>query len=114
MGASILSGAVLTPLLLPWLPGRAFSVKGLGVGLLFALAVLLFTGTLHHLTMAGTLALLVSIPAMSGYLAMSFTGSSTFTSLSGVRKEMRFALPLEIGGTAAGLALWITVVLMGG
>jgi len=26
---AILSGAVLTPLLLPWLPGRAFSLKGL-------------------------------------------------------------------------------------
>ncbi|MGD0229520.1 MAG: mercury methylation corrinoid protein HgcA [Syntrophorhabdales bacterium] len=114
MGASILAGAVLTPLLLPWLPGRAFSTKGLGVGLLPALAAFLFTGTLHHFTIAGTLALLISIPAMSAYLAMSFTGSSTFTSRSGVRKEMRFALPLEIGGTAAGVALWIAAVLAGG
>jgi len=64
--------------------------------------------------MAVTFAQLVSIPAMSAYLAMNFTGASTFTSLSGVRKEMRFALPLEIGGTAAGLALWITAVLTGG
>jgi acetyl-CoA decarbonylase/synthase complex subunit gamma len=39
--------------------------------------------------------LFVSIPAMSAYLAMNFTGSSTFTSLSGVRKELRFALPLR-------------------
>jgi acetyl-CoA decarbonylase/synthase complex subunit gamma len=114
LGASILAGAVLTPLLLPWLPGRAFSAKGLGVGLLFALIALLLTGTIHHLNMAVTFAQLVSIPAMSAYLAMNFTGASTFTSLSGVRKEMRFALPLEIGGTAAGLALWITAVLTGG
>jgi acetyl-CoA decarbonylase/synthase complex subunit gamma len=28
---SILSGAVLTPLLLPWVPGRAFSLKGLSL-----------------------------------------------------------------------------------
>lgn len=114
LGASILAGAVLTPLLLPWLPGRAFSTKGLCLGLLFALAVLLLSRTVHHLTTAGTLALLVSIPAMTAYLAMNFTGASTFTSLSGVRKEMRFALPLEIGGTAAGLALWITAALTGG
>ena len=114
MGSSILAGAVFTPLLLPWLPGRAFSAKGLGVGLLSALAVLPLTGTVHHLATAGTLALLVSIPAMSAYLAMSFTGSSTFTSLSGVRKEMRFALPLEIGGTASGVALWLVAILTGG
>jgi acetyl-CoA decarbonylase/synthase complex subunit gamma len=114
MGASILAGAVLTPLLLPWLPGGAFSTKGLGPGLLFALAVLLLAGTFRRPEMARTLAQLVSIPAMTAYLAMNFTGSSTFTSLSGVRKEMRFALPLEIAGAAAGLALWIAAVLTGG
>jgi acetyl-CoA decarbonylase/synthase complex subunit gamma len=114
LGASILAGAVLTPLLLPWLPGRAFSTKGLAPGLLFALAALVLTGTVHHPKVAGALAQLLSIPAMTAYLAMNFTGSSTFTSLSGVQKEMRWALPLEIGGTAAGLALWITAVLAGG
>jgi acetyl-CoA decarbonylase/synthase complex subunit gamma len=60
------------------------------------------------------LALLVSIPAMTAYLAMNFTGASTVTSLSGVRKEMRWALPLEIGGTAAGAALWIGAIVAGG
>jgi acetyl-CoA decarbonylase/synthase complex subunit gamma len=112
LGASIFAGAVLTPLLLPWLPGRAFSTKGLGPGLLFALAALLLF--VHHLTTAGMLALLVSIPAMTAYLAMNFTGASTVTSLSGVRKEMRWALPLEIGGTAAGAALWIGAIVAGG
>jgi len=28
LAAGILAGAVVTPVLLPWLPGRAFSVKG--------------------------------------------------------------------------------------
>ena len=45
---------------------------------------------------------------------MNFTGSSTFTSLSGVRKEMRVALPLEIAGMACGLILWIAAVVTGG
>jgi acetyl-CoA decarbonylase/synthase complex subunit gamma len=39
---AILAGAVLTPLLLPWLPGRAFSVKGLSLGLLSAAILLVF------------------------------------------------------------------------
>jgi len=104
IGASILAGAVLTPVLLPWLPGRAFSVKGLVMGILSALSVVALC---RGISMLEIMVLVVSIPAMSSYLAMNFTGSSTFTSLSGVRREMRFALPLEIGGTGAGLLLWI-------
>lgn len=108
IGASILAGAVLTPLLLPWLPGRAFSIKGFVMGLLpVLLAVPLFRGS----SVPEMIVLFVSVPAMSAYLAMNFTGSSTFTSLSGVRKEMRFALPLEIGGVGAGLLLWIITLL---
>jgi acetyl-CoA decarbonylase/synthase complex subunit gamma len=38
---------------------------------------------------------------------MNFTGASTYTSLSGVRKEMRWALPFQIGAGVVGLFLWI-------
>jgi acetyl-CoA decarbonylase/synthase complex subunit gamma len=114
LGASILAGAALTPILLPWLPGRAFSIKGFSLGLLFAVCALALNGAFHHQGIAAALAQLVSIPALAAFLAMNFTGASTFTSLSGVQKEMRFALPLEIGGITAGLALWIAAVVMGG
>ncbi len=46
------------------------------------------------------------IPALSAYLAMNFTGASTYTSLSGVKKEMRWALPLQIGAGIVGVILW--------
>jgi acetyl-CoA decarbonylase/synthase complex subunit gamma len=39
---------------------------------------------------------------------MNFTGCSTYTSLSGVKKEMRWALPLQIAMVTCGLAGWIT------
>ena len=109
MVVAILSGAVLTPLLLPWLPGRAFSLKGAILGLLAALT--LFSSSWGNwTTVAGRLEILswlLLIPALSAFLAMSFTGASTYTSLSGVRKEMRWALPLEIGAGIVGIALWI-------
>ena len=38
---------------------------------------------------------------------MDFTGASTYTSLSGVRKEMELAVPLEIVGGGIGLLLWV-------
>jgi len=43
---------------------------------------------------------------------MNFTGASTYTSLSGVKKEMRFALPLEITAGILGLMVWITSLIL--
>jgi len=106
---AILAGAVLTPLLLPWLPGRAFSLKGLGLGVLAA-AMLMVLGWNDWVTWTGRLEILAwvfLIPAISAYLAMNFTGASTYTSLSGVRKEMRWALPLQIGFGILGMILWL-------
>lgn len=114
LGVSILAGAVLAPLMLPWLPGRAFSLKGLFAGLVLAILTALAFAAHGGLSIAQYLALLIAIPAMSAYLTMNFTGASTFTSLSGVRREMRWALPLEIGGTAAGLLLLIAASFFGG
>jgi acetyl-CoA decarbonylase/synthase complex subunit gamma len=108
MLVAILVGAVLTPLLLPWLPGRAFSVKGFSVGALFAaiLAACYWHGWIRSAGGLEILAWLLLIPAISAYLAMNFTGASTYTSLSGVKKEMRWALPLEIAGGIIGVGLW--------
>jgi hypothetical protein len=41
-------------------------------------------------------------PAITAYFAMNFTGCSTFTSLSGVQKEMRIAVPVIILCIVAG------------
>ena len=109
VSTAILGGAVLTPLLLPWLPGRPFSLKGMISGVLVTLPLMACRWSSWN-TWSGRLELLgwaLLIPAISAYLAMNFTGSSTYTSLSGVKKEMRWALPLQIGAGVMGLALWI-------
>jgi acetyl-CoA decarbonylase/synthase complex subunit gamma len=46
-------------------------------------------------------------PAVSAYLAMNFTGASTYTSLSGVKKEMKWAVPIEIAAGVVGLTLLV-------
>ena len=110
---AITAGAILTPLLLPWLPGRAFSFKGMIMGLIAVLALWVYeldgTGPWEISLEIGAWSLLV--PAISAYLAMNFTGASTYTSLSGVKKEMRRAVPLEIGAGLAGLILWLSFLL---
>ena len=108
MLTAVLVGSVLTPLLLPWLPGRAFSIKGLSLGILSALILIVFRWG-DWITKTGRLeiiAWLLLIPAIAAYLAMNFTGASTYTSLSGVKKEMRWALPLEVAAGMIGLGLW--------
>jgi len=107
---AVIGGAVLNPLLLPYLPGRAFSVKGISIGVIIAFLLLYIWG-INLQTWAGraeSLAWLLIIPAVAGFLAMNFTGCSTYTSLSGVKKEMRWALPVQIAASAAGFLIWIT------
>jgi acetyl-CoA decarbonylase/synthase complex subunit gamma len=111
---AIVSGAVLTPILLPLLPGRAFSLKGCTIGVVAAFVFLIIRNP--DLTFwpgrIETLSWLLLIPALSAYLAMNFTGASTYTSLSGVKKEMRIAIPLEIGAGVAGVGLWLVSFLI--
>jgi len=109
LAASWLAGNALTPLLLPWLPGRSFSAKGAWcgaalVGIVFGLAWPLPGVFGNGTTLAAWTLLLL---AATSFLGMNFTGASTYTSLVGVRKEMRVAVPLQLAAGAVGLLLWI-------
>jgi len=96
---AVLAGAFLTPVLLPFIPFRSFALKGLLTGALMtgiaARAGFVHTGNLFLLGAAG-----VFFPAASSYIALQFTGSTTFTGMSGVNRELRIGLPLYIGAAA--------------
>jgi acetyl-CoA decarbonylase/synthase complex subunit gamma len=106
---ALIAGAVLTPLLLPWLPGRAFSLKGLWLGLIWSGILAAATSTDLDLWggRLGALAWVLMSSAVAAFLAMNFTGASTYTSLSGVRKEMKVAVPLQIVAATLGFCLWV-------
>ena len=107
----VLAGAVAAPILLPWLPGRAFAMKGaLTGGVVGLLVVLLFKNSLIWLE---TLALMFITMSISSYLAMNFTGSTPFTSPSGVEKEMRAAIPVQAGAALVALVAWVTAGFIG-
>lgn len=101
---ALLAGSVITPILLPWIPGRAFSLKGAQVGFFLAIITAVVMGS----TLTGTdfVALMLMLPAVTAYFALNFTGCTTFTSLSGVEKEMRIALPVIILTFAVGVVVW--------
>jgi hypothetical protein len=102
---AIFIGTVLVPALLPYIPGRAFAWKGWLVGLLWAA---LYIRLSPSITWVQTLTCLLLVPAIASFLAMNFTGASTYTSLSGVVREMKIALPAII--ISAGLGLVLSVI----
>lgn len=105
---ALVAGTVLTPFLLPVLPFRAFSAKGALLGLLWAVGLSALYGfPAPSFGLLKAIAYLLLIPALSAFGAMNFTGCSTFTSLSGVNKEMKIALPLIIPAAFIGAVLLI-------
>jgi acetyl-CoA decarbonylase/synthase complex subunit gamma len=111
---TFLGAAILGPALLPWLPGRAFSAKGaaLGLALVAIAAWAVWPGPLTHRLHGAAWALLV--PALASFVVMNFTGASTYTSLSGVLREMRFAVPAQIATAVIGAGLWLTGLFLHG
>ena len=104
-GLAVLAGGGITPALLPWLPGRSFSLKGAAAGAAVAAGAVVLSG--ERLSPATKVALLAGIPAVSSYAAMNFTGSSSITSPSGVEYEMRRAMPLQAAGAVLAAGAWL-------
>ena len=105
ISAAYLSGAFLTPVLLPWLPGRYFAGKGIAAATaVFAVMVAAGAAGIRIIYISGWFLMSVAI---SSFLAMNFTGASTYTSLSGVIKEMRLFIPVQIAAAASGFILLI-------
>jgi Na+(H+)/acetate symporter ActP len=96
--AAVAAGSVLFPILLPWLPTRNFSTKGYLLGLLTALPFAL-SGFLGHPEWSWYrqalwgLLFLLAMPAVTAFLGLNFTGATTFTSRSGVRREIFTFIP---------------------
>jgi hypothetical protein len=102
---AVLAGGFVTPVLLPFIPGRAFAFKGWLMGLLWAAFAFWIFGWYapgFWLLAAGYGLLL---PALSAFLALNFTGASTYTSPSGVLREMKIALPFIIASALVGAVL---------
>jgi hypothetical protein len=106
LAIGLISGAVLTPVLLPFIPSRKFAFKGILMGSVCILLLLpvIFSGIG---SMAGAASLCLFSVMVSSHLAMNFTGATPFTSPSGVEKEMKQYLPVQVTGVLLAAGLWI-------
>ncbi len=117
MAGAIIAGSALFPALLPWLPTRNFSTKGFILGGIvagsFALAHILNNlDRSWFFLLTSTMAYLLSLPPVTAFLALNFTGASTFTSRSGVRKEIFTFFPFMLWIFAGGSAFFVISIII--
>ena len=89
----VLCGTTFFPILLPWLPSNDFSTKGAFLGLVaaipFALSVLIQHSDWSWYRQAGqVVGYILAMSSSIAFISLNFTGASTFTSRTGVRKEI--------------------------
>jgi hypothetical protein len=104
--AGLLSGTIITPAFLPWLPFRAFYLKGIVASLP---AVGLIVWQQYNIWDPELLAMILVCISMSSYGAMNFTGATPFVSPSGVEKEMRQAIPVQLVLSLTALIMWLVI-----
>ena len=101
---AFLAGAVAAPFLLPWIPTRSFALKGMTLGILWTCCFLWMFG--RGWGVPADVAAFLLLPAVSAFATLNFTGATPFTSRSGVRKEMRYAIPAMGLSCLAGIVTW--------
>ena len=106
LAAGIFSGAFVTPVLLPFIPSREFALKGIITGSIFAILVMVIMSSAIS-GLAEFLAIFLFSVTISSFLAMNFTGTTPFTSPSGVEKEMKRYIPVQLVCLVISSGLWI-------
>jgi hypothetical protein len=114
---AIFAGVAIFPIVLPWVPTRDFSSKGWILGMLVTLPftlAMLFRGAalVWWLQVGMALALQLALPVVTAFIALNFTGSTPFTSRSGVRKEIFAYIPLMAGLFGGGILLALGAILV--
>jgi len=115
--SAVLAGAVLFPVILPWLPTPNLSTKGLllggAVALPFAVsAVLAYPDWVWWERVGWALIGILGLSPVTAFLGLNFTGSTPFTSRSGVRVEIYAYIPIMAAmfGTGLSMAVVLSII----
>lgn len=107
------AGTVLFPVLLPYLPAHDLSIKGIVLGWLIALPFGIFLATNTNMPLWKEILVLMAmfliVQAVTGYLALNFTGCTTYTSRTGVKKEIFRYVPYM--ALKAGIGMLCLIIL---
>ncbi len=115
LATAVFAGVVLFPVLLPYLPTKDYSTKGLFLGFVLSLpfaAYALVTGTSGNWqTYAAVLMFLLAMAPITAYLALNFTGATPYPSRTGVRKEIFTYIPVMAGMLVLGALLAVILTI---
>ena len=115
--AAVLAGIVVFPIFLPWIPTCNFSTKGFITGwvVILPFSLLAFFNDSNIALwqrVALMIAYMLTFPTLTAFLTLNFTGSTTFTSKSGVKKEIFTYIPVMAWMFGIGIVLSISLTLM--
>lgn len=114
---AFIGAVVLFPVLLPWIPTPNFSTKGFILGVIIALpcTIVDFIGNTDFALWERSgwaLVYMLTLPVITAFVSLNFTGSTTFTSRSGVRREIFAYIPKMAWLLGSGLILSVTFILI--
>lgn len=104
---TVFAGAFLTPVLLPFVPFRSFAIKGWIVGMVLMLLAGQGVGIVDRHSWHLITVTYLLFPALSSYIALQFTGSTTYTGMSGVNKELKAGIPIYIVTAAVSAVVMV-------
>ena len=104
---SILAGSFITPVFLPFIPFRPFALKGWLIGMLLTMFLIFLFNFQEQKNILILVIEILFFPMASSYLSLQFTGSTTFTNMSGVKKELKIALPVYLISSVISVILLI-------
>ncbi len=110
---AIALGTIGIAALLPYIPFRSFALKGFVLGIAWAVLVVKYNRTfLFPDSPFMAVANVLFLTSITSFLALNFTGSTTYTSLSGVQKETILSVPVMILAAVIGLGLVLSYKIM--
>lgn len=93
---SVVIGTVVFPVMLPIIPFISFAAKGALLGIITITPSILIINQLYLGNIFFAFAAILFNIILVSYLSLNFTGCTPFTNVSGVKLEMKFAVPAYV------------------
>jgi hypothetical protein len=110
--AIVVANLIIFPILLPWIPTPNFSTKGFLLGTIIAIPFFLLALTDNPLAewwkrLGWALPYLLILPSLVAFIALTTTGVTTYTSTSGVKREISAYFPAMFWMFCGGVLLGV-------
>ncbi len=108
----VVANLIIFPILLPWIPTPNFSTKGFFLGIIIAIPfflTILFGNPViaWWIRLGWALPYLLIVPSLVGFIGLTTTGVTNYTSTSGVNREIFAYFPVMFWMFCSGVVLGV-------